>query len=101
MFGVKSGACSIEHQPFSFCWALVLLSWSVNNETKRCDRAQAPGVSVCDISPTVAVQDVDLIFYNCLLYNGNRSEVGMYGERLGELWKHQWATSGLSGVITH
>jgi hypothetical protein len=44
------------------------------------------------------MQDVELIFSNCLLYNGNRSEVGMYGERLNELWRHQWATSGLGGA---
>jgi hypothetical protein len=45
------------------------------------------------------MQDMELIFTNCLLYNGAQSVVGRYGLDLEQLWLKQWAKSGLSGMF--
>lgn len=41
------------------------------------------------------VQDMDLIFYNCELYNGLTSQVGKHGTVVKRAWLKAWEQSGL------
>lgn len=45
------------------------------------------------------MQDVDLVFANCLLYNGTISEVGAFGVRLNTMWRSEWTASGLASAL--
>lgn len=38
---------------------------------------------------------MDLIFYNCELYNGTVSEVGKHGVLVKKVWLSAWKDSGL------
>lgn len=44
------------------------------------------------------MQDMDLIFANCWLFNGGaqHSDVGGYGEQIAEIWQGQWVASGFA-----
>lgn len=44
------------------------------------------------------MQDMELIFANCLLYNGSQSVVGRYGIDLEQFWLKQWQKSGYAGA---
>lgn len=41
------------------------------------------------------MQDMDLIFYNCELYNGLTSQVGKHGTVVKRAWLKAWEQSGL------
>lgn len=47
------------------------------------------------------MQDMDLIFYNCGLYNGTQTEVGQYGVRVKKVWTKAWQRSGLAAGGVH
>jgi hypothetical protein len=47
------------------------------------------------------LQDMDLIFYNCELYNGTVSEVGKHGVQVKKVWLKAWHNSGLDAVGEH
>jgi hypothetical protein len=47
------------------------------------------------------LQDMDLIFYNCELYNGTVSEVGKHGVQVKKVWVKAWQNSGLDTAGKH
>jgi hypothetical protein len=46
----------------------------------------------------VLLQDMDLVFYNCELYNGIISQVGKYGQSVKRAWAQAWSKSTLNGA---
>jgi hypothetical protein len=84
------------------CTQGVRIQFSHDCLHKTCCQAMSSRWRPCQNFQRIStcVQDMELMFANCLLYNGAQSVVGRYGLDLEQLWLKQWAKSGLSGVFT-